>query len=127
MPDRTPGDDVVEALPEGSDFDGVLLASGPARIRGRLRGEVVGTAPVEIGAGAEVEGPVEAPEIRVAGRVTGNLVASERVKLAETAEVEGHIQAPRLSAEDGARVDGRRDDRRAPRRRPGVLNFRVAM
>lgn len=106
MPDRTPGDDVVEALPEGSEFDGVLLASGPAKISGRIRGEVVGTAPLEIGAEAEVEGPVEAPEIAVAGRVTGNLVASERVALAGTARVEGDISTPRLVAEDGARVDG---------------------
>lgn len=106
MPERTRGDDPVEALPAGSEFDGVLLASGPARIEGHIRGEVVGTAPVEIGVDAKVEGAVDAPEIRVAGRVVGDLVASERVELLETARVEGNIATPRLSAADGAQVDG---------------------
>ncbi len=106
MPEHTPGDDAVEALPEGSEFDGVLLASGRARIAGRIHGEVVGTAPLEVREGAEVEGAIEAPEIRVAGRVKGDLVASERVELAGTARVQGEVRTPRLAAEDGAQLDG---------------------
>lgn len=107
MPDDTRGEQTQPALPEGSYFEGVLLASGPARIEGRVRGPVIGTSSLEIGAAAEIEGPVEAREILVAGRVTGDLVASQRVALAASARVKGRIATPRLSAAEGAQVDGR--------------------
>ena len=106
MPDDTRGDEAQSALPEGSHFEGVLLASGPARIEGHVRGPVIGTSWLEIGAAAEIEGRVEAPEIRVAGRVTGDLVASQRVELIASARVQGRIASPRLSAAEGAQIDG---------------------
>ena len=106
MPDDTRGDTVEPALPAGSRFEGVLLAAGPARIDGRLRGQVICEASLEIGPEAAVEGPVEAAEIVVAGEVRGDLVASRRILLASTARVTGNIAAPRLAAADGAKVDG---------------------
>ena len=122
MPDDTRGDQAPPALPEGSHFEGVLLASGPARIEGRVLGPVIGTASLDIGVAAEIEGPVEAPEIRVAGRVTGDLVASERVELAASARVNGRIAAPRLIAAEGAQVDGsvRVGELRQPRDEPAT-------
>jgi cytoskeletal protein CcmA (bactofilin family) len=106
MPDKPRGEKVLSALPEGSHFDGVLLASGPVRIEGSVHGPVISTSSVEIAAAAAIEGPIEAQEIQVAGRVTGDLTASRRVALAATARVVGRIAAPRLSAEEGAQVDG---------------------
>lgn len=106
MPEDTAGDQLPPVLPEGSEFDGLLLASGPARIEGRVNGPVIGSAIIEIGAAAEVHGQVEAPEIRVRGRVAGDLVASQRVELASGSKVAGRIDAPRLAAEDGAEIEG---------------------
>ena len=106
MPERAPGDKPIAALPRGSCFDGVLVASGPASIEGRVRGQVVGTSSLEIGSGAEIDGPVDAPAIRVAGQVRGDLTASERLELTGTARVAGRISTPRFSAEEGAQVDG---------------------
>ncbi|MBW2268876.1 MAG: polymer-forming cytoskeletal protein [Deltaproteobacteria bacterium] len=106
MPEDTRGDKIQTALPMDSEFDGVLLAAGPVRIEGSLRGEVFGSALLEIGAAAVIEGPIEAPEIWVAGQVTGDLVASRRLELAASARVVGRISTLRLSAADGAQVDG---------------------
>jgi cytoskeletal protein CcmA (bactofilin family) len=120
MPENTRGEGSPPALPEGSEFDGVLLASGPARIEGRVYGPVIGTHSIEIGATAQVFGGVEAPQIRVAGQVAGDLVASERVELVSGARIAGAIATPRLLAEDGAQIDGsaRVGALRAPRDEP---------
>lgn len=111
----TPGVKAPDPLAEGASFRGLVVISGPARILGRVQGHVSGSGRLEVGASAQLEGPVEAPEILVAGRVDGDLRGSLRVELAASARVTGRIDTPRLAAADGAQIDGPCAVGRAPR------------
>lgn len=113
--EKTPGVKAPATLAEGASFRGLVVVSGPARILGRVQGHVIGSDRLEVGASAELDGPVEAPEILVAGRIDGDLRGSQRVELAATARVKGRIDTPRLAAADGAQVDGPCAVGRAPR------------
>jgi cytoskeletal protein CcmA (bactofilin family) len=94
-------------LAEGTEFTGLLALAGPARIDGRLRGEVIGAGPLVIGPRARVEARVETDELVVAGLLVGDVQASRRIALAGTARVRGELSTPSLSLAEGAVLEGR--------------------
>jgi len=94
-------------LAEGTEFAGLLALDGPARIDGRLRGEVIGSGPLFIGPRASVEARVETDELVVAGVIAGDVRASRRIALAGTARVRGELSTPSLSLAEGALLEGR--------------------
>jgi cytoskeletal protein CcmA (bactofilin family) len=94
-------------LAEGTEFAGLLALDGPARIDGRLRGEVIGSGPLFIGPRASVEARVETDELVVAGVLAGDVRASRRIALAGTARVRGELSTPSLSLAEGALLEGR--------------------
>jgi cytoskeletal protein CcmA (bactofilin family) len=94
-------------LAEGTEFTGLLALDGPARIDGRLRGEVIGSGPLFIGPRASVEARVETDELVVAGVLAGDVRASRRIALAGTARVRGELSTPSLSLAEGALLEGR--------------------
>ena len=89
------------------EFDGLLMLPGPARIDGKLRGEVISGGPVWIGRSGDVEADLEADVVVIAGRVRGDVSARSLIELEPTAEVEGDLAAPRISLAEGSRVNGR--------------------
>ena len=94
-------------LAEGTEFDGLLALDGPARIDGRLRGEVIGQGPLWIGPRASVEARIETDELVVAGALAGDVRASRRIALGGTARVRGELSTPSLALAEGALLEGR--------------------
>ena len=108
--DRTlPGaEEMYEAvLARDAAFEGTLVLPGPARIEGRVRGEVLAGGPVWVGESGVVEADLEADEVVVEGRVAGDLRARSRIALGPRAVVQGDLEAPRLVMAEGSRVNGR--------------------
>ena len=97
------------ALAEGMTFEGLLVLPKPARIDGRVTGEVLASGAVEVGASGVVEADLEVSDATVHGRVKGWIRAERSIALGSGAVVEGDLRAPRLSIAEGARVDGRCD------------------
>jgi len=93
-------------LARGTEFRGLVVIHGSARIEGCVRGEIVGAERLEIGRAGEVEARVEAAEVVVAGSLEGELRAWRRVELQATARVRGTIETPRLALVDGALFEG---------------------
>ncbi len=93
-------------LPEGAVFDGLLVLPGPARIDGRVRGEVLAASDVWVGPSGHIEADLEVRRIVIEGRVYGDVAASERIELRGAARILGDVSAPRLVIADGCVVDG---------------------
>jgi cytoskeletal protein CcmA (bactofilin family) len=105
-----PADSVPRAeltLGPGTEFDGLVLLHGPARIEGRIRGEIRSQDRVWLGPDARVEGRIEARELVVEGCVEGDLRAQGRISLGATARVRGSLESPRLGLSEGSRLEGR--------------------
>ena len=105
----------------GAEFDGLLLLHGPARVEGRVRGEILGTA-LWIGRSASVDARISVDELCVAGAVTGSLRVRGRTRLRPTARVAADLEVGSLTLEEGSILEGQcstgrtRDD--AARLRP---------
>jgi cytoskeletal protein CcmA (bactofilin family) len=110
MPE-TPPEPVADPAPRpllarGTEFRGLVVIHGSARIDGRVRGEVVGAERLEIGQAGVLEARVEAEEVVIAGSLEGEVRACRRVELLATARVRGTIETPRLALVDGALFEG---------------------
>jgi len=93
-------------LAPGTEFRGLLVIHGSARIEGCVRGEIVGAERLEIGEAGVVEARVEADEVVVAGSLEGEVRARRRVELLASARVHGTIETPRLALAEGALFEG---------------------
>lgn len=96
----------MPVLPAGAAFEGLLVLPGPARIDGRIRGEVLAANDVWIGPSGRVEADLEVRAVTIEGRVEGDVLARERIDLRGTAQVHGRVSAPRLTMAEGCVVDG---------------------
>jgi cytoskeletal protein CcmA (bactofilin family) len=94
-------------LARGTEFRGLVVIHGSARIEGCVRGEILGAERLEIGQAGAVEARVEAAEVVVAGCLEGEVRARRRVELLASARVRGTIETPRLALVDGALFEGR--------------------
>jgi cytoskeletal protein CcmA (bactofilin family) len=90
----------------GAAFEGLLLLHGPARVDGRVRGEIVGSS-LWIGRSAEVEARVEVDELVVSGVVAGSVCVQGRALLRSTARVTASLVARSLVLEEGCVLEGR--------------------
>lgn len=90
----------------GAEFDGILLLHGPARVEGRLRGEIVGTA-LWIGRGASVDARIEVEELVVSGSVAGSVRVRGRALIRSTARVTASLEVGSLALEEGSLLEGR--------------------
>lgn len=93
-------------LRAGMEFRGILVLPGPARIDGRVCGEVIAGGPLWIGETGVVEADLEGDTVVVAGRVDGQITAFSRIELQPTAEVRGGLRAPLLVLAEGSQVNG---------------------
>jgi cytoskeletal protein CcmA (bactofilin family) len=89
-----------------TEFRGLVVIHGSARIEGCVHGEIVGAERLEIGEAGAVEARVEADEVVVAGSLQGEVRARRRVELLATARVRGTIETPRLALVEGALFEG---------------------
>jgi cytoskeletal protein CcmA (bactofilin family) len=97
---------LVASLHTGSRVSGQLSFQGPARIDGRVEGEIQCQGKLTIGEGAEVRAKISAQTVVIRGRVEGNVTAKEKVELAAPARLYGNIESPRLIITEGVVFDG---------------------
>jgi cytoskeletal protein CcmA (bactofilin family) len=90
-----------------AEFTGLLHLNGPARIDGRIGGEVMATGIVWIGEKGRVRARVEAEEVIVAGELEGEVRASGKIELLATARVTAALYTPRVVLAEGSFFEGR--------------------
>jgi len=103
-PQSTAG--LVGYLYKGSRVTGQLSFQGPARIDGKVDGEVNCQGTLTIGEEAEVKAKITAQVVIIRGKVEGNVTAKERIELLAPARLIGNIDAPRLIITEGVVLDG---------------------
>ena len=96
----------IAAIRRDAEFKGLLILQGPARIDGRVSGEIVSDETVWIGTNARIEATVTAVNVIVAGYVRGDVRASGRIALESTAHVTGELTAERLVLVEGSHLEG---------------------
>ena len=86
---------------------GDIETDGSLRIDGRLDGSVRRADTVVLGAGATMNGDIQAREVIVGGTLSGSVQASERIELQSTAIVTGDITSQVVLVQEGGVVNGR--------------------
>ena len=97
---------LVGYLYKGSRVTGQLSFQGPARIDGKVDGEINCQGTLTIGEEAEVKAKITAQVVIIRGRVEGNVTAKERIELLAPARLIGNIDAPRLIITAGVVLHG---------------------
>jgi cytoskeletal protein CcmA (bactofilin family) len=103
-PQTTAG--LVGYLYKGSRVTGQLSFQGPARIDGKVDGEINCQGTLTIGEEAEVKAKITGQVVIIRGRVEGNVTAKDRIELLARARLIGNIDAPRLIIAEGVVLDG---------------------
>jgi cytoskeletal protein CcmA (bactofilin family) len=93
-------------LAANAEFEGIVQLRGPARIEGRVRGELVASGLLWIGAEGRIAARIEADQVIVAGEVEGEVRASERIELLPSARVRALLEAPRVVLAEGCFFEG---------------------
>jgi len=97
---------LVGYLYKGSRVTGQLSFQGPARIDGKVDGEINCQGTLTIGEEAEVKAKITGQVVIIRGKVEGNVTAKERIELLAPARLIGNIDAPRLIITEGVVLDG---------------------
>ena len=103
-PQSTAG--LVGYLYKGSRVAGQLTFQVPARIDGKVDGEVNCQGTLTIGEEAEVKAKISGQVVIIRGKVEGNVTAKERIELLAPARLIGNIDAPRLIITAGVVLHG---------------------
>jgi cytoskeletal protein CcmA (bactofilin family) len=93
-------------LDKDSEVNGKLSFTGPARIDGKLRGEVRASAMLVIGESGHVDGTVHAASLIILGRVEGRVLEAERVEIGPRGVLRGAIETRALVVQEGGVLDG---------------------
>ena len=81
---------------------GTLDVKGALRVDGTVKGKIICSDCVTIGATGVVEAEVEANTAIIAGHMIGNVMTTEQIELQAKCEMEGDIRAKSLVIEQGA-------------------------
>lgn len=84
---------------------GNLFFEGTVRIEGKVDGDIVASAEVSIGQGAQVTARIQAPVVSIHGKLSGDIIA-RRIELGPTARVVGNLTCANLTIDSGAVLDG---------------------
>ena len=85
---------------------GTLDIKGSLRVDGQVKGKILCSDCVTIGATGFVEADIESDTTVVAGKMHGNVMAREKIELQAKCEMEGDIKAKSLVIEQGAMFCG---------------------
>jgi len=96
------GDQMNTILGKDTTFTGTVEVKGGLRIDGVVKGKIISSDEVTIGATGMVEAQIEANSVVVAGRLLGDIVASDRIELQANSDVEGDLRSKSLVIEQGA-------------------------
>ena len=81
---------------------GTVDVKGALRIDGTVKGKVICSDCVTIGASGVVEAEIESKTAIIAGRLLGNINGSEKVELQKDCEMDGDLRTKSLVIEEGA-------------------------
>lgn len=81
---------------------GTLDVKGALRVDGQVKGKIISSDCVTIGATGQVEADIEAQTSIIAGHVIGNISCSEKIELQAKCEMDGDLKAKSLVIEQGA-------------------------
>jgi len=81
---------------------GTLDIKGALRVDGTVKGKVICSDCMTVGATGLVEADIEANTAIIAGRMIGNIRTAEKIELQAKCEMEGDIKAKSLVIEQGA-------------------------
>jgi cytoskeletal protein CcmA (bactofilin family) len=81
---------------------GTLDVKGALRIDGQVKGKVICSDCVTVGATGQVEADIEAQTSIIAGHVIGNVACSEKIELQAKCEMDGDLKTKSLCIEQGA-------------------------
>jgi cytoskeletal protein CcmA (bactofilin family) len=85
---------------------GELTGDDPVEVGGTLEGDSRVSAHYTIREGARVVGKVEATSIVIAGEITGPVLSADKVEIGATARVRADIRARVVAIAEGAFFDG---------------------
>jgi cytoskeletal protein CcmA (bactofilin family) len=81
---------------------GTLEIKGALRVDGTVKGKIICSDCVTVGATGLVEADIESGTAVIAGRMLGNVHTTEKIELQAKCEMEGDIKAKSLVIEQGA-------------------------
>jgi cytoskeletal protein CcmA (bactofilin family) len=90
----------------GTTLKGDITSNGDLRIDGTLKGNIIGSARVIIGANGVVEGDISGQQADIMGKVTGSIKVKDLLQLKNGSMVEGNISAGKLQVEPSAVFNG---------------------
>jgi cytoskeletal protein CcmA (bactofilin family) len=83
-------------------INGTLDVKGALRVDGTVKGKIICSDCVTVGATGIVEAEIEANTAIIAGRMVGNVNTSEKIELQAKCEMEGDLKTKSLVIEQGA-------------------------
>ena len=83
-------------------INGTLDIKGSLRIDGTVKGKIICSDCVTVGATGTVEAEIDSNTAIIAGRMVGNVCATEKIELQAKCEMEGDLKAKSLVIEQGA-------------------------
>lgn len=92
-------------LGANTQVSGRVSGQGPLRVEGQINGEVSITGPMELAAGAVVDGDVSAQSLDIFGTLNGDAKCSGPIAVRADASVKGELVASSVSIEAGSNVD----------------------
>ena len=108
MSDRPTSDNIgTTVIGKGIRIRGELIGSAPIEVWGTLEGVGGTEATLRVREGGRVEGELAAARVIVEGRVTGNISAEHKVELQPSCHVEGDIASRTVAISEGAFFEGR--------------------
>lgn len=90
----------------GTTLKGDITSNGDLRIDGTLKGNIIGSAKVIIGANGVVEGDISGQQADIMGKVNGSIKVKDLLQLKNGSVVEGNITAGKLQVEPSAVFNG---------------------
>ena len=85
---------------------GTLDVRGALRVDGSVKGKIICSDCVTVGATGKVEADIEADTAVIAGRMIGNVVTAEKIELQNKCEMDGDIKTKSLVIEQGGIFSG---------------------
>jgi len=83
-------------------INGTIVVKGALRIDGSVKGKIICSDCVTVGATGVVEAEIEGATAIIAGRMIGNVKTTEKIELQAKCEVEGDLKTKSLVIEQGA-------------------------
>lgn len=90
----------------GTTLKGDLSSNGDIRIDGTLKGNIICTAKVVIGANGVVEGDISGQQADIMGTVTGTIRVKEILQLKGGSVINGNLYSGKLQIEPSATFNG---------------------